>query len=70
MRPVRTCNGCDCSISSVKIGRLVGSQPVAATAGRADFFNAAFFKLNALISVIFLVVTVVEVVFPGFRVVR
>jgi len=34
------------------------------------WINTAFFKLNALISVIFLVVTVVEVLFPGFRVVR
>lgn len=34
------------------------------------WINAAFFKLNALISAIFLAVTVAEVVFPGFRVVR
>jgi 4-hydroxybenzoate polyprenyltransferase len=32
--------------------------------------NAAFFKLNAFISVVFLVVTLAEVVFPGFRWVR
>ena len=29
--------------------------------------NIAFFRLNALISVVFLICTVVEVVFPGFR---
>ena len=34
------------------------------------WINTAFFKLNALISVIFLVVTLVEVIFPGFRLVR
>ena len=32
--------------------------------------NTAFFKLNAVVSVVFLAVTVAEVVFPGFRVVR
>ncbi|MFM1769295.1 MAG: hypothetical protein RJA22_1824 [Verrucomicrobiota bacterium] len=32
--------------------------------------NVAFFKLNAVISAVFLTVTVAEVVFPGFRVVR
>ena len=31
------------------------------------WINTAFFRLNALISAIFLVVTVAEVVFPGFR---
>jgi 4-hydroxybenzoate polyprenyltransferase len=31
------------------------------------WINTAFFRLNALISVVFLVVTVAEVVFPGFR---
>ncbi len=31
------------------------------------WINVAFFRLNALISVIFLVVTVAEVVFPAFR---
>lgn len=34
------------------------------------WINTAFFRLNALISVVFLVVTVAEVVFPGFRLVR
>ena len=34
------------------------------------WINTAFFKLNALISMVFLTVTVVEVVFPGFRLVR
>jgi 4-hydroxybenzoate polyprenyltransferase len=34
------------------------------------WINVAFFKLNALISVIFLVVTLVEVIFPGFRMMR
>ncbi len=34
------------------------------------WIDTAFFKLNALISIIFLVVTLAEVVFPGFRVVR
>ena len=32
--------------------------------------NAAFFKLNALISVVFLIVTLAEVAFPNFRVMR
>lgn len=31
------------------------------------WINVAFFRLNALISTLFLIVTVVEVVFPGFR---
>lgn len=34
------------------------------------WINTAFFKLNAVISMTFLAVTVAEVVFPGFRVVR
>jgi 4-hydroxybenzoate polyprenyltransferase len=34
------------------------------------WINVAFFRLNALISVVFLVVTVAEVVFPGFRLSR
>jgi 4-hydroxybenzoate polyprenyltransferase len=34
------------------------------------WINTAFFRLNALISIIFLVVTVTEVAFPGFRLVR
>lgn len=34
------------------------------------WINTAFFRLNALISVVFLVVTVCEVVFPGFRITR
>ncbi len=34
------------------------------------WINVAFFRLNALISVVFLVVVVAEVVFPGFRIVR
>jgi 4-hydroxybenzoate polyprenyltransferase len=33
------------------------------------WINIAFFRLNALISVVFMVVTVSEVVFPGFRLV-
>jgi 4-hydroxybenzoate polyprenyltransferase len=33
------------------------------------WINVAFFRLNALISVVFLVVTVAEVVFPAFRLV-
>jgi 4-hydroxybenzoate polyprenyltransferase len=32
-----------------------------------NWINLAFFRLNALISVVFLVVVVTEVVFPGFR---
>ncbi|HSH95471.1 MAG TPA: UbiA family prenyltransferase, partial [Roseimicrobium sp.] len=35
-----------------------------------DWVNKAFFKMNAVISVVFLVVTVTEVVFPQFRSVR
>ena len=35
-----------------------------------NWVNTAFFKLNALISAVFLVVTLVEVIFPGFRFVR
>jgi 4-hydroxybenzoate polyprenyltransferase len=31
------------------------------------WINVAFFRLNALISVVFMVVTVAEVVFPAFR---
>lgn len=34
------------------------------------WINTAFFKLNAVVSVVFLVVTVAEVVFPNFRVMR
>lgn len=34
---------------------------------RKDWIQTSFFRLNALISVVFLVVTVVEVVFPAFR---
>ena len=34
------------------------------------WINTAFFKLNALVSIIFLVVTLVEVIFPGFRMLR
>src|SRR6185436_15660706 len=34
------------------------------------WMNVAFFKLNAVISAVFLAVTVAEVVFPGFRMVR
>jgi 4-hydroxybenzoate polyprenyltransferase len=34
------------------------------------WINTAFFKLNAVVSVVFLVVTLAEVVFPNFRVVR
>ena len=35
-----------------------------------DWINVAFFRLNAVISVVFMAVTIAEVVFPGFRVVR
>ncbi|EEF62282.1 UbiA-like polyprenyltransferase [Pedosphaera parvula] len=31
------------------------------------WINVAFFRLNALVSLVFLVITVAEVVFPGFR---
>ncbi len=34
------------------------------------WINVAFFRLNALISLVFLICTLVEVVFPGFRIVR
>lgn len=34
------------------------------------WINTAFFKLNAVVSVVFLIVTVAEVVFPNFRVVK
>ena len=34
------------------------------------WIDTAFFKLNAVVSVVFLVVTLAEVVFPGFRMVR
>jgi 4-hydroxybenzoate polyprenyltransferase len=34
------------------------------------WINTAFFRLNAMISLVFLVVVVTEVVFPGFRLVR
>ena len=34
------------------------------------WINVAFFKLNAVVSTVFLAVTVAEVVFPAFRVVR
>ena len=32
-----------------------------------NWINTAFFRLNALISIVFLIVTVTEVIFPGFR---
>ena len=35
-----------------------------------NWINNAFFRLNALISVVFLVVTATEVVFPFFRLTR
>ena len=34
------------------------------------WINTAFFKLNAVVSMVFLIVTLAEVVFPGFRMVR
>lgn|SRR5438132_7383010 len=34
------------------------------------WINVAFFRLNALISIVFLICTTTEVVFPGFRIVR
>jgi 4-hydroxybenzoate polyprenyltransferase len=34
------------------------------------WINTAFFKLNAVVSVVFFAVTVAEVVFPNFRTVR
>jgi 4-hydroxybenzoate polyprenyltransferase len=34
------------------------------------WINVAFFRLNALISVVFLIVTMAEVMFPGFRLSR
>jgi len=34
------------------------------------WINVAFFRLNALVSVVFLTVTLAEVVFPNFRIVR
>jgi 4-hydroxybenzoate polyprenyltransferase len=34
------------------------------------WINVAFFRLNALVSVVFLAVTLAEVVFPNFRIVR
>jgi 4-hydroxybenzoate polyprenyltransferase len=34
------------------------------------WINVAFFRLNALISIVFLIVTVTEVVFPAFKIVR
>jgi 4-hydroxybenzoate polyprenyltransferase len=34
------------------------------------WINTAFFKLNAVVSVVFLLVTLAEVVFPNFRVMR
>jgi 4-hydroxybenzoate polyprenyltransferase len=35
-----------------------------------DWIQTSFFKLNALISLVFFVVTLAEIVFPGFRLVR
>ena len=32
-----------------------------------DWVNLAFFRMNALVSTLFLVITVAEVVFPFFR---
>lgn len=34
------------------------------------WIQIAFFRLNALISIVFMIVTISEVVFPGFRIVR
>jgi 4-hydroxybenzoate polyprenyltransferase len=34
------------------------------------WINVAFFRLNALVSMVFLVVTLAEVMFPAFRVAR
>jgi 4-hydroxybenzoate polyprenyltransferase len=35
-----------------------------------NWINVAFFRLNALVSIVFLIATVVNVVYPGFRVQR
>ena len=35
-----------------------------------NWINVAFFRLNALVSVVFLIVTVAEDVFPGFALIR
>ena len=35
-----------------------------------DWIKTAFFRLNALISLVFLIVVVTEVVFPPFKLVR
>ena len=37
---------------------------------KLKWINTAFFKLNALISLVFLAVIIIEVVFPAFRVRR
>jgi len=37
---------------------------------KRDWVQLAFFKLNAFISIVFLIVTLAEVAFPGFRLVR
>ncbi|HVY69506.1 MAG TPA: 4-hydroxybenzoate octaprenyltransferase, partial [Verrucomicrobiae bacterium] len=35
-----------------------------------NWVNVAFFRLNALISMVFLVIVLAEVMFPGFRLAR
>ena len=35
-----------------------------------NWINHAFFRLNGLISIVFLIVTIAEIVFPGFRIAR
>ncbi len=50
----------------VILGLLV-AEHILARRRDLRWVNAAFFKLNAVISMLFLAVTVVEVVFPWFR---
>ncbi len=52
------------------IGASLGLEHWLARKRSLIWINTAFFRMNALISLVFLAVVVIEVVFPGFRVRR
>ena len=52
------------------LGCLLLEHWLARRRRRKDWIQIAFFKLNVFISIVFLIVTLAEVAFPGFRLVR
>ena len=55
------------AIGLIVILGLLVTEHILARRRDLRWVNAAFFKLNAVISMLFLAVTAVEVVFPWFR---